>query len=98
LNHSQNARERGRERNRETERERERKRPWSPNTLRRHFPKDLKPPTRLHLLKFPLPPNSAKLGTKPLTHGPLGYLSDPNYSRKEEVKHGNYISHLRNIR
>jgi hypothetical protein len=34
-------------------------------------PMTWRPPTRFHLFKFPLP-NSTKLGTKPLTHGPLG--------------------------
>lgn len=37
-----------------------------------HTPSDLTSPARPRPLKFPSPPNSAKVWTKPLTHGPLG--------------------------
>lgn len=43
-----------------------------PRPLCGHSPNDLKPPTRPCLLKFPLPPDRAKLATKSQTPGPLG--------------------------
>jgi hypothetical protein len=51
--------------------------PLSPS---REHPKDLKAPARHHLLKGLSPPNSTKLGTKPLMNGPFGNIQDPNYS------------------
>lgn len=38
--------------------------------------------TRLHLLQFLLTSNSAKLGTKPSVHGPVGDTPDINCSIK----------------
>lgn len=39
--------------------------------------------------KVPLPPNSAKLGTKPLTHGSLSDIQDPNYGIVSPITHRN---------
>jgi hypothetical protein len=59
----------------------ERGRGWSPTIPFQGMPPMARrPPTRFHLLKIPLPPNSAKLGAKPLTHGLLGDIQDPNNS------------------
>lgn len=47
--------------------------------LQGYVPYDLRPPTRPHLSKFPLPPNMIKLETKPLICRPLGGPNS-NYS------------------
>jgi hypothetical protein len=52
-------------------------RPGSHSPLRGHASNDLRPSARPHFLKFPL---SAKLGVKPLIHGPLGDTQDPIHS------------------
>jgi hypothetical protein len=53
--------------------------PGVPQFPFRIHPSDLRPATGPHLLKVPPPPSSAKLGAKPLTHGPLGDIPDLNY-------------------
>jgi hypothetical protein len=45
-----------------------------------HDPQNLKITPYAPLLKGSLPPNSTKLGTKPLTHRSLGDMPNPNYS------------------
>lgn len=57
------------------------------------------PPFWLHLLKVPPPlSNSASLGIiKPLTHGPLGDIPDPNYSTRCALKTANTTSTARYI-
>jgi hypothetical protein len=52
----------------------------SHNPLLRHIPMIRRPPTRLHLLSFPIPHKSTKLDTRPSTYGPLGNISDSRYS------------------
>jgi hypothetical protein len=45
-----------------------------------------RPPRRPRLLKVPPPLNSVILGNTPFTHGPLGDIPDPNYSRSQITK------------
>lgn len=56
-------------------------RPVSHNPLQGNFFSAANYPTKLHLVKFPSSPTSAKLGTKHLTHGPaIGEYSRSNSS------------------
>lgn len=60
----------------------------SQNPLRGHAPNDLKL-YKSPNLKGSTTPNSAKLGTKPLIHRPLGDISDPNWSTYNRMLHNN---------
>lgn len=55
-----------------------------PQFLQRRTPDDKRPLIRLHLLKVPPTAHSTKLGAKPFTQEPLGYVSDPNHSSDQQ--------------
>jgi hypothetical protein len=57
---------------------------WGPTVIKSMPTITQRPPTCLHLSKFPSPPNSTKMETKTSTHGPLEDI--PGYSIFQNIE------------